>query len=462
MAKRIHFVGIGGAGMSAIARVLLSEGKQVSGSDLQESTIIDELRRHGAQVWIGHSPQHVIGADEVILSTAITDDNPEALEAKRRGIPVRHRSEALADLLNQKKGVAIAGAHGKTTVTSMISWTLDRLGESITFLIGGILPGVGGAKAGLGPILIAEADESDGSFLRYRPYLAVVTSVEADHLENYNNSSATLQQSYRRFLEHVKPGGIRVLCADDDTLRSWAQDYETTGRVLTYGLRPEAQYSAIQLEARGFKTTFRLVKGGALGPEFELAVPGHHNVQNALACIAVCEALGADLDGVRRELATFKGARRRFEVVDQVEDRLIVDDYAHHPSEIRATLNAARTGWPGRRIVAVFQPHRYSRTSQLMDEFATSFGDADVVVLTEIYAPAPEQPIPGVSGERLAQLTRRALNGMKHEVHFAPGLCDAVDVLRETVVPGDIVITMGAGDVWKVGRAFAGRSMDRF
>ncbi len=458
MGKRIHFVGIGGAGMSAIARVLLSEGKRVSGSDVEGSAVIDELRQLGAEVHIGHRANQVLGADEVVLSTAIDPENPEAVEARRLGIPVRHRSEALADLMNAKTGVAVAGAHGKTTITSMIAWTLHQIGEPLTFLIGGLLPGIGGAKAGLGPILVAEADESDRSFLRYRPAIAVVTSIEPDHLEYYENSFAALREGYEQFLRQVKPDGVRVLCVDDKTVKEIADSFVPSETLVTYGLQSGAKYRAVGIETKGFHSEFRLEVAGVEVGRYRLSVPGRHNVQNALACIAVADALGMDREGIRRELETFRGARRRFEVVAQTDENLIIDDYAHHPTEIQATLRAVRGGFPGRRVIAVFQPHRYSRTSQLMEEFASSLGAADLVVLTDIYAPPPEKPISGVTGERLAALARAELG---ERLTYAPGLEEAAQRVRELLCPGDVVVTMGAGNVWKVARLLAGLTPER-
>jgi len=452
--KRVHFVGIGGAGMSALARVLLSQGVVVSGSDIHDGPILEQLRALGARVFVGHAAHHVDGADELIVSSAITAENPEVLAAKECGIPIRHRSELLADLLNQRDGITVAGAHGKTTVTSMIAWTLERLGESPTFLIGGELPGLGSAKCGDGPLVVAEADESDRTFLRYRPRIAVVTSIEPDHLESYNHDFEELKRGYGQHLENVKPGGWAVLCADDPAVREVAERYlGPERRRVWYGLSEGAFYQAYDLNSRGFQTTFRVRRGGTEFGAYALSVPGRHNVLNALACVAVCDCLGLDKAQVAEELAAFRGAKRRFEVVAEENGILIIDDYAHHPSEIRATLEAAKKGW-NRRVVAVFQPHRYTRTSQLMDEFARAFESADRLILTEVYSPPPDKPIPGVSGRRLAELTREYLG---ERVEFIPRLEDVVARLCSLCRDGDIVITMGAGDVWRAAHAFASR-----
>ena len=441
--------------MSAIARVLLAHGRRVTGSDLEESATTRELRELGATVYIGHSADHVIGADVVVLSTAIPPDNPEAAKARELGIPVRHRSEMLAELLNLRRGVAVAGAHGKTTITSMIAWTLSRLGHDPTFLIGGAVPGLGGARAGAGPLVVAEADESDRSFLRYRPYVALISNIEPDHLEHYNHSFEELKAAYRSFAANVAPGGARVLCADDPALRELAAALEPDelGRAtITYGFAEDAAYSARNIGAAGFRSTFELVIRGAPFGGYSLAIPGRHNVQNALGCIAVLDFLGADLKAASREIAAFTGAKRRFQVVGEKGGVLFVDDYAHHPTEIRATLAACRSGWPG-RVIAVFQPHRYSRTSMLMEEFSSAFDGADHVVLTEVYAPPPEEPIPGATGERLAELAKVRLGG---KVSYVPSLAGVADTIKELARPGDVVVTMGAGDIWKVAYDLAG------
>lgn len=450
VSQKIHFIGIGGSGMSALARVLHAKGIDVSGSDIEETSAVRALRKIGVEVAIGHDPENVDGAASVVYSTAIDPSNPEITEAKRRGIPLKHRSEVLADLLNEKHGIAVAGAHGKTTVTSMLSWTLYHLGKDPTFLIGGELPGLGGAMAGNSSLLVAEADESDRSFLRYRPYIAIVTSIEPDHLENYGDSFDSLKEGYLRFLKSVKADGRQVLCADDPIVLDVGSK-ATQAKSVTYGFDKDAYYRGTNLRFQGFTTQFDCWVGHQPIGSFTLSVPGRHNVQNALACIAVCDQLGVDLEKVRHPLSSFRGARRRFEVISSDNGVLIVDDYAHHPSEIKAVLRAAKEAWD-RRVVAVFQPHRYSRTAQLMDEFAQSFEEADAVVLTEVYAPPPETPIPGVSGISLAERTRRRLG---RDVVFAPTLDEAVACVKEMIQPGDMVLTMGAGDVWKAARALA-------
>jgi len=316
------------------------------------------------------------------------------------------------------------------------------------------VPGIGGAKYGSSRLLVAEADESDRSFLRYRPQIAVVTSIEPDHLENYNGSFAELKKSYAQHLDNLKPGGWAVVCADDASVREVVQGLDgPRRRFVWYGLEAGAFFRGVEIKTQGFRTSFRVLRGAEPFGEYLLGVPGRHNVQNALACIAVCDCLGIERGKVAAELTTFRGAKRRFEVISEENGILIIDDYAHHPTEIRATLQAAKNGW-NRRIIAVFQPHRYSRTSQLMNEFARSFDAADRLILTEVYAPPPEKPIPGVSGKRLAELARERLGD---RVEYVPRLEDVVDRLCALAQEGDIVVTMGAGDVWRAAHAFAQR-----
>lgn len=450
--KRIHFVGIGGVGMSAIAQVFLARGHQISGSDVNDAPVLAELRRLGAVIRIGHDPANVHGVDEIVISSAIAPDNPEWVEATRLEIRVRHRSELLAELINEYQGIAVAGTHGKTTITSMIAWTLESSGISPTFLIGGELPGIGGAKLGTSPWLVAEADESDGSLIRYEPYIAILTSAEADHLENFNGRYRDLQQSYARFLRNVKPDGSIVVCIDDSAAHNLATSNTDARRIVTYGFHPDAMYRAKTLAHDRFRSTFRAFRGDDDLGEFSLSVPGKHNVQNALACIAVCDLIGADLESVRSALSHFRGAKRRFEVVANHADTMIIDDYAHHPSEIQATIRAAKDGW-GARLIALFQPHRYSRTHHLLHEFAAAFDLADHVVVTDIYAPPPETPIPGVSGEKLVSLIEARLG--PERVSYVPTLDQATKRVQQLLRPGDMVLTMGAGDVWKAARALA-------
>lgn len=449
--ERVHLIGIGGTGMSSLARYLLEEGLTVTGSDLSASDTTLELERRGATVYIGHGEQNVNGAQLVVTSTAIGQDNPELAQARAAGIPVVHRSEVWARILNSGRGIAIAGAHGKTTVTAMLAWVLTHCGLDPSYLIGGEVAGLGSGHRGAGDIVVAEADESDGSFLRYRPWCTVITRIEPDHLEHYDGSFDELVSAYGAFLSHTKPEGFAVLCSDDPKVMQLAA--QTTVPRVTYGLTPGGDFTAADIEQEGFRTAARVVRNGQVLGKLELRVPGRHNVQNALAVAAVCTRLGLSWDDIAPHLATYRGAKRRFEVVAEGNGLLVIDDYAHHPSEVRATLAAARSGWPQRRIIAVFQPHRYARTHFLLDEFATSFADADHVVLTDIYAPAAEKPIPGTSGARLAERVRSVVpEGVT--VDFVPARTDVAAHLRTIVRPGDVVVTMGAGDIWRTAREF--------
>lgn len=439
--------------MRSIAKVLLEQGFHVTGSDVAETDAISALRELGAIVHIGHKAEHLDGAEMVVVSTAILADNPESAAAQARGIPVVHRSEVWAHLLNNGRGIAVAGTHGKTTVTSLISWVLHHAGHDPTFLIGGEIPGLGAARYGKGPIVVAEADESDGSFVRYRPWCSVVTSIEADHMEFYEGDFERLVDAYRRFLGNTLPEGLAVICYDDERIRNHLP--ELGCRRITYGFHPEAEWRATNVRLSGFQSTFQVERNGQPVGEARLSIPGRHNVQNALAVIAVCTEVGVDFAQITEHLPTFRGTRRRFECVGEHNDVLVIDDYAHHPSEIRATLQAARRGWPDRRLIAVFQPHRYTRTHALFHEFVTAFEDADTAIITEIYSPPPEKPIPGVSGERLAHEIQAALPQV--HVTYMRDVMSVPDRLVEHIRPGDIVVTMGAGDVWRVAKALAER-----
>lgn len=446
---RVHFVGIGGAGMGAIASILLDKGYRVSGSDVAAHEYTARLAARGADVYLGHDAAHVAGADMVVYSTALAEDNVELVAAREERIPVLHRSEMLARLMQEGRGIAIAGAHGKTTTTSMVAWILDRAGLDPTFVVGGVVSNLDtGARAGAGAFVVAEADESDGSFLNYRPHIAIVTNVEADHLEHYGGQFDNLLEAYERFVELIVPEGLLVTCADDpyaSRLQGCARS-----RVVTYALRADgADYSARIREAddNGSQSDV-FFRGGLLG-QLQLVIPGSHNVQNALAAIAVAVEAGVDFERAVAALKDFRGALRRYQILFD-EDVRVVDDYAHHPTEIAATIRAAKSS--GRRVLAVFQPQRYTRTFHLFDEFTRAFGEADDVVIADIYSPAGEKPIVGVSAERLAALIRMNSNS---SARFFQTQDDVLSYLKQNAKPGDIVLTMGAGDIWKVGRAFA-------
>lgn len=439
--------------MRSIARVLLEQGRRVSGSDVAESDAIAALRKLGATVSIGHRADQLNGAQMVVVSTAIVADNPEWVAAQKQGIPVIHRSEMWAHILNRGQGIAVAGAHGKTTITSLIAWVLHQAGYDPTFLIGGEIPGLGAARYGQGAVVVAEADESDASFVRYHPWCSIVTSMEADHMEFYEGKLERLIHTYHQFLGNTRPDGFAVLCTDDVRIRQ--EIPKLNCRYITYGLESGALWRATDIQLHAFQSNFQVESDGRVLGRIQLAIPGVHNVQNALAVVVACTEAGLEFSQVAKHLATFSGTQRRFEPLFNAQGILVIDDYAHHPSEIRATLQAARRGWPASRLIAVFQPHRYSRTEALFGEFVSAFGDADMAVVTGIYSPPPEQPIPGISSERLVKEIQA--HSPHVDVAFAPHVCAVADQLTEQLGPGDIVVTMGAGDIWRAAREIAQR-----
>lgn len=442
MKQQIHFIGIGGTGMGPLAKVFIEMGWQVSGSDLQQSETTQYLERLGAKISYYHSADNINGSTSVVYSSAIPKDNPERVAAIERNLHLYHRSEMLAKLLNERRGIAVGGAHGKTTITSMIAWILEQAGVDPVVLIGARFAPFGpGAKFGKGDIAVAEADESDGSFTRYFPEVAIVTSMEPDHLENYNGAFSELVSGYKEFLSNVKPGGVRILGIDDHEICKIIASLNNTQ---TYGFAHDAYWRAEIIGFKELQSIFKVYHQGQLYGEFTLNVPGKHNVSNGVAAIAACHWAGLSSEKIGRHLSTFSGAQRRFQVIGEKNDIIIVDDYAHHPTEIAATLNATKEGW-NRRVIAVFQPHRYSRTHFLLDEFSQAFRDADIVILTDIYAPPPEQPIPGVSSQVLADMIR----GMGKEVHLINERADIAQHLLSLAKPNDLVITMGAGPIWK-------------
>lgn len=444
--RRVHFVGIGGIGMSGIAEVLLNLGYRVSGSDLAESESALRLRRLGAEVVIGHRAQNIGEADVVVVSSAIRRDNPEVIAAHERTIPVIPRAEMLAELMRMKYGVAIAGTHGKTTTTSMIATVLAHGGLDPTAVIGGKLNSFGSnAKLGQGELLVAEADESDGSFLHLSPTIAVVTNIDPEHLD-YFQTLAKIQEAFLEFINKVPFYGLAVLCLDHENVQALIPKIRR--RYITYGLSTQANYRATDITFQGLSTTFQAyAHGQSLGP-ISIQMPGLHSVYNALATIAVAFELDLGFSTVREALGRFSGVQRRFQIKDEIDGVMVIDDYGHHPAEIKATLSAAKTGW-GRRTVVVFQPHRYTRTRDLFKDFLTAFHQADVLFLTEIYA-ASEDPIAGVSAQRLYEGIKE--HGHK-DVTLVTDKKEIVDKLLSRLRPADLVITLGAGDVWKIGEA---------
>nr|WP_206765615.1 UDP-N-acetylmuramate--L-alanine ligase [Paenibacillus dendritiformis] len=441
--------------MSAIARVMLQMGYAVSGSDVAASEATEKLQAQGATVHIGHDADYVGDADIAVYSTACPVDNVERVAAERRGIPVLHRSQMLAKLLNAKKGVAVAGAHGKTTTSSMIAFVLERCGADPTYIIGGEVTNLGtNARAGSGEFVVAEADESDGSFLAYQPYIPVITNIEADHLENYEGDFERLKAAYVQFLSQRNPDGIAVLCADDPILRSMAERLGQGG--VTYGIDEAADYTADEIYSAGRGMTFRMRHRGETLGSVRLSIPGRHNVLNAMATLIVAMQAGISFERAAGAISEFIGAKRRFQVVGEEGGILVVDDYAHHPTEIEATLAAAKA--TGRRLVAVFQPQRYSRTYFLFEQFSRAFREADELIVTDIYSPAGEKPIEGVTAAALVNRIRENSNG---QAQYIASKDDALERLKALVQPGDLVLTMGAGDIWKTAYALTAAVKER-
>lgn len=447
--RHIHFVGVGGAGMSGLAELLVRQGYAVSGSDLAEGAAVSRLRDLGVEVSIGHDPVHVAAAEVVVLSSAIRPENPERVEAARRKIPIIGRAEMLAELMRLHDGVAVGGSHGKTTTTSLVAHLLDAAGLDPTAVIGGRVMGAGersGARLGAGRVLVAEADESDGSFLRLRPVISVITNIDPEHLDHYG-SHDRLRDAFVTFANGVPFWGLTVLCLDHPGVQSILP--RITRRYATYGLSSQADWMASNLTpAAGGRggMRFGLRAMGAAQGSVEIPLPGRHNVLNALAALAVAHELDVPLEVAVPALANFGGVERRFERKGAAGGITVVDDYAHHPAEIRATLAAARETGP-KRIVAIFQPHRYTRTRDCMEEFATAWGDSDRLVVTEIYG-AGDEPIPGVTGEALCEKIRA--HGHR-DAQFMATLDDVADQIVKDLRPGDLVLTLGAGDVSSLG-----------
>ena len=448
MSESYHFVGIGGAGMSALARILAAKGERVTGTDMADSTTLADLRReYGIDIHVGHDPANLNGATQVVYSAAIKEDNPELVAARKAKIPIISRSKMLGKLMDSyNTSIAVAGTHGKTTTSAMIAQMLESAGCDPTALIGGDVPAWhSNARLGNSEVFVAEACEAYGSFLDMRPSISVVTNVEADHLDYYADLDA-IMNAFHQFL--TQTAGTAILCADD------AHCLQLVGavkaRVVTYGFTDNADVRG--LPDIGRPGRFVVLDHERNAGEVQLAVPGRHNIQNALAAVAVGLTLGIPFAKIVAGLATFAGTGRRFERVGETKNGvLVIDDYAHHPTEIRATLAAARDAYPNRRIIAVFQPHLPSRTRDLMDGFANAFGDADLVVLTDIYL-AREKPLEGVSGELLAQ----QVAGVRGEsrVRYVPNKADLPAILSRIVELGDVVLTLGAGDITRTGREF--------
>ena len=447
--KRIHFVGIGGVGMSGIAEVLSNLQFEVSGSDIRESANTRRLATHGIAVHIGHDAELVAHADAVVVSSAINGRNPEVAAAKRAKIPVVPRAEMLGELMRLQRGIAVAGTHGKTTTTSLIASVLGEGGLDPTFVIGGQLNSAGSnARLGKGEYLVAEADESDASFLHLQPFVAVVTNIDNDHLGTYGGDFARLKRTFINFLHNLPFYGLAIVCLDDPVVR------EILGKIqrptITYGTCPEADVRARNIEQDGLQMRFTVEMSGAEALELKLRQPGQHNVLNALAAVAVAKELGVATAAISRGLARFEGIGRRFQVLGQVSidggDVVLVDDYAHHPRELAVTMTAARHGWPDRRLVVAFQPHRYTRTRDLLDDFSAVLNEVDPLVITEVYS-AGEGVISGADGRALCRAIRA--RGKANPI-FVDDVAALPPVLREILRANDVLLTMGAGSIGQV------------
>jgi UDP-N-acetylmuramate--alanine ligase len=441
--QHIHFVGIGGIGMSGIAEVLLNLGYSISGSDLRETEVTRRLQSLGCDISYGHRKENVKEADVVVVSSAVRKDNPEVAVAEQRIIPVIPRAEMLAELMRMKVGIAIAGTHGKTTTTSLISTVLAAGGLDPTVVIGGRLNSIGSnARLGQGEFLVAEADESDGSFLKLMPTIAVVTNIDPEHLDYYKGIEE-IKEAFLNFLNQIPFFGLAVLCLDHPNVQSLIPRLKK--RFTTYGLTTQADFRAKEIQFEGLSTTFDVLHHRQEVGRLSLRMPGLHNVYNALATVATAFELDIPFKTIQETLQDFGGIQRRFQIKAEKQGILIVDDYGHHPVEIKATLRAARTGWQ-RRIVVDFQPHRYTRTQTLFHDFLTAFYDADVLILTDIY-PAGEDRIEGVEAKKLYEGIRDY--GHK-DVAYLADKKEIVSHLLQILKPGDLVITLGAGDIWQV------------
>lgn len=443
-AARVHFVGIGGIGMSGIAEVLINLGYRVSGSDLKESDTTRRLTGLGALIAFGHRAENLIHADVVVTSSAVKRDNPEVVAARQRKIPVIPRAEMLAELMRLKYAVAVAGSHGKTTTTSMVATVLNAAGLDPTAVVGGKVNVLGSnAKLGKSDLMVVEADESDGSFLKLHPSISIVTNIDPEHLDHYG-SIEQLRHAFVEFCNRVPFYGLNILCLDHPNVQALLPGLEK--RFVTYGSAHTADYRVENVQLSGFSTRFRAFRHDEPLGEFTVKMVGAHNALNALAVIAAAEELEVPLETVRQALAEFAGVQRRFTVKGEAKGITVVDDYGHHPAEVKATLAGARRAF-GRRVVAVFQPHRYTRTRDLLQDFATAFNDADVLVLTDIY-PAGEEPIPGINSAKLAE----KIGAFGHrDVRHVGKRQDVPQALLPLLREGDLVLTLGAGDITQLG-----------
>ena len=448
--KHIHMVGIGGIGMSGIAEILLLRGYKVTGSDSNLSETTKRLEELGAKVFKGHSASNIEGADVVVYTSAVkAEDNVETRESIKQQVPTIKRSEMLAELMRMKFGIGIAGTHGKTTTTTMTGHVVQDGSFDPTIIVGGRVHSFDKTNAvvGKGDIIIVEADEYDRTFLQLSPSMAVITNIEAEHLDIYKDLE-DVKEAFTEFANKVPFYGAVILCLDDENVRSILPDI--TRRTLSYGFTPQAQIRAINVDQHEFRSDFTVINEGNVLGEISLMAPGEYNIKNALAAVAVGLELGISFDNIKAGLERFQGVFRRFQPKMDHNDILVIDDYAHHPTEVQATISGAKMGWEERRIVAVFQPHLYSRTQQMYQEFGLSFFDAEVLIVTDVY-PSREKPIEGVTGKLISDTAEK----FGHRgVHYLEDKTELPNALKKIVKPGDIVITMGAGDIYKYGEEF--------
>ena len=454
--RHIHFVGIGGIGMSGIAEVLLDLDFQVSGSDLSDTAILKRLRQAGATIYIGHDGRNITGADAVVVSSAVDDRNSEVIAARDNRIPLVPRAEMLGELMRFRKGIAIAGTHGKTTTTSLVATVLANAGLDPTFIVGGVVNSVNSsARLGQGEYLVAEADESDASFLHLQPQMAVVTNIDHDHMQFYDGDFKRLKQAYLDFLHNLPFYGLAILCFDDPAVREIAAAIRRP--IVSYGTSEEVDYRAVDIVQNGRESAFEVIRFGQSIGAFKLALPGKHNVLNALAAISIAYKLGLSAQSIGAALSGFQGIGRRFQPLGEVRigghSVEVVDDYAHHPTELAATLQASKDCWPERRIVVVFQPHRFSRTRDLFDDFVQLLAAVEHLIITEVY-PAGEQAISGSDGRSLC----RAIAECGGDPVFVETWDELNTVLPNRVQTGDLLLTLGAGDIGRFAQSLADRS----
>ncbi len=444
--RNIHFIGIGGSGMCGIAEVLCHQGYQISGSDIRASSVTERLKSFGIEIFIGHDGGHVKGVDVVVVSTAVQEDNPELLMAQEKRIPVVPRAQMLAELMRFRHGIAVAGTHGKTTTTSLLASVLGKGGLDPTFVIGGRLNAAGtNARLGASRYLVAEADESDASFLHLQPMVSIVTNIDADHMSTYDGDFDRLKQTFLDFLHNLPFYGLAIVCIDDPVVRELLPNIKR--QVLTYGFSEDADYRAVDVHQKGMQNTFTLVRQGREPVPVTLNIPGEHNILNTLAAFAVASEEGVDDDSICAGLTNFDGVDRRFQVYGNyqtgVGEVMFVDDYGHHPREVAATINAIRKGWPDKRLVMVYQPHRYTRTRDLYEDFVEVLSQVDVLLLMDVY-PAGEIAIPGADSRSLCRSIRQ--RGRIDPIFIQRD--DSVEaVLADVIVDGDLLITQGAGDI---------------